>query len=305
MTEQQEKAKFRQAVDHTLASLEGDPFLYQCVAARCHKEEKSVKKMMPRSIVLAVLVVLCLSTVAVAAVMLNYSPETSALKLARETVMDKYGLSQTVLGLFTHDMRTTEGCMVFEFRCDVVDVDGQEIAGRYIVTVPDNGEPTATWSYDAADPDVWQSGDMNAPIWGPVQLETFLRDRTHAGTVDYHVIIEDDMLPAVTPTPAPVFAVPPVWTVEPDVAPDANDLTEEQARELAVAALADSYALTTGDVANMDVFYCTLQESFGGAHQWHVNAYLYRDGYDWNMYVVIDAVTGEIIDIGMQTGGNG
>ena len=42
MTEQQEKAKFRQAIDHTLTSLQGDSFLYQRVAARAEEGEKKV-----------------------------------------------------------------------------------------------------------------------------------------------------------------------------------------------------------------------------------------------------------------------
>ena len=305
MTEQQEKMRFREAIDHTLIGLEGNPFLYQRVAAQVEKGEKKMKASFARCIVIALIVVMCMSTVAVAAMMLNYSPEASALKLAMEAVMDKYGLSQTALGLFTHDVRAPDEGMVFEFRCDVVAVDGHEVAGRYIVTVPEKGEPAAAWSYDAADPAIWQSGDMDAPIWGPVQLETFLRERTHAGTVDYRVNIRDDAVSAATPTPAPVFDTAPVWTVEPDVVLDANDLSEEQARELAVAALTDTYRLTDDDALQMDVFRCDMRASSEGDHQWHVNAYLYHDGYDWNMYVIIDAVTGEIIDIGMQTGGNG
>ena len=44
MNEQQEKVKFRQAIDHTLTSLEGNPFLYQRVVARAEEGEKKVKK---------------------------------------------------------------------------------------------------------------------------------------------------------------------------------------------------------------------------------------------------------------------
>lgn len=44
MNEQQEKADFRKAIDHTLMSLEGNPFLYQRVAARAEEGEKKVKK---------------------------------------------------------------------------------------------------------------------------------------------------------------------------------------------------------------------------------------------------------------------
>ena len=306
MSEQQEKAKFRQAIDHTLTGLEGNPFLYQRVTALAEKGDDLVKKRFVKTFVIVMLAVLCMSTVALAAVMLNYSPAVNALKQAREAVMKKYDLTHTTLGLFAYDLSQTDEGTVVEFRCDMCREDGRELAGRYTVTIPKKGNVAVAWTYDDVDPAVWQSGDMNAPVWGQPQLENFLRDRTNGGTVTYCVVMDEGVSSVATPTPVPVSDTGLEEIVMQTVTPVAGELDEAAARKLAGAALADSFDLTENDLEQMDIFRCELQQtSEGTARLWHVNAYLYHDGYDWNMYVVIDAATGEIVDIGMQTGGNG
>lgn len=306
MTEQENKEKFKQAIDHTLSGLQGDPFLYQRVAANAEKGAKTVKNHFPKGLVIALIVILCMSTAALAATVLNYSPTASALKQARQAVMDKYGLTHTTLGLFTYDISMTDGAVVIVFRSDVLDESGQEVAGCYTVTVPDDGDPVAVWTYDHIDPAVWQSGDMNSNVWGQPQLESFLRDKTEGGTVIYSVIQDDGFASGVTPSPAPVMEAELVEIVIAEVSPGPDDLSETAVRELASVALADSFGLAEDELARMDVFHCELKQVEGYATRlWHINAYLQRDGYDWNMYVVIDAATGEIVDIGMQTGGNG
>lgn len=67
MTQQQEKAHFKQAIDHTLSGIEGDPFLAQKVLARAEKGEKPVKYHIPKVVVFALIALLCMGTVAVAA----------------------------------------------------------------------------------------------------------------------------------------------------------------------------------------------------------------------------------------------
>lgn len=67
MTEQQEKTRFRQAVDHTLSGIQGDPFLTQRVLARAEKGAKTVKYHFPKGMVIALIALLCMGTVAVAA----------------------------------------------------------------------------------------------------------------------------------------------------------------------------------------------------------------------------------------------
>ena len=66
MTEQQEKARFRQAIDHTLSDIQGDAFLAQRVLARAEKGAKPVKYHIPKAVVFALIALLCMGTVAVA-----------------------------------------------------------------------------------------------------------------------------------------------------------------------------------------------------------------------------------------------
>lgn len=66
MNEQQEKAKFRQAIDQTLVSLEGDPFLYQRVTALAEKTVAKAEHMVRKVVVIALIAILCMATMAVA-----------------------------------------------------------------------------------------------------------------------------------------------------------------------------------------------------------------------------------------------
>lgn len=67
MTEQQQKARFKQAIDHTLSSIQGDPFLAQRLLARAEKGAKPMKYHIPKTIVIALITLLCMGTVALAA----------------------------------------------------------------------------------------------------------------------------------------------------------------------------------------------------------------------------------------------
>ena len=71
MNEQQEKVKFREAIDHTLTGLEGDPFLHQRVLAQTEKGEKPVKMKWMKTAVIALIVALFMGTVALAGGMLG------------------------------------------------------------------------------------------------------------------------------------------------------------------------------------------------------------------------------------------
>lgn len=66
MNEQQDKAKFQQAIDHALSGLEGDPFLAQRVAAHAEKGERKMNFRLTKGFAVALIVVLCMGTAAVA-----------------------------------------------------------------------------------------------------------------------------------------------------------------------------------------------------------------------------------------------
>ncbi len=306
------KTDFRQLVDRDLSGLRWDEERQARVLASLEpKGGTSVKRKMTMSLAFA-LVLMMMASVALAAVVLNYSPQAKALTMARNAVIETYGLTHTTLGLFTYDMSMTEGQTVIVFHSDVVDEQGEHLAGEYTVTIPDGGAPVAVWSHDDVDPAIWQSGDMNAPVWGQPQLETFLQDKTNGGTVDYNAVLDDGAVTYSmnTPEPPAMEGDGPIVEFETieiaQVTPGPDELTETAVIELAREALMESFGLSEGEAARIDFFSCVLQQ-FGDykPRTWQINAYLNQDGYDWNMYVNLDAETGEILDIGMSTGGNG
>ncbi len=68
MTEQQEKERFRRAIDTTLSGLKGDPFLAQRVIAIAEKGEKPMKYHIPKALVIALIALLCVGTAVAAGV---------------------------------------------------------------------------------------------------------------------------------------------------------------------------------------------------------------------------------------------
>lgn len=62
-----DKKEFQQAIDTTLSGLQGNPFLYQRVAAHAEKGEQYMRYKMPKGLVIAVVLILCMATVAMAA----------------------------------------------------------------------------------------------------------------------------------------------------------------------------------------------------------------------------------------------
>ncbi len=67
MNEHQEKQRFKRAIDHTLSGMTGDPFLYQRVMTKAEKGDMKVKYAIPKGVVIALIVVLCMGTAAMAA----------------------------------------------------------------------------------------------------------------------------------------------------------------------------------------------------------------------------------------------
>ena len=235
--------------------------------------------------------------------MISGSSSADALKQARNAVMDKYGLTQTTLGMFQHNLYLLEDETVVSFHTDVADANGNGLTGEYTVTIPDGGSPVVSWTFDHVDPAVWQSGELDAPIWGQPQLARFLQDRSTGAETNYTANLDEAGVTYVAVGPgAPTDEDENelVEIVVSEVQPGPDDLSETAAMEMAHA------ALTEDDLAQENFFRCELQQYGGYATRtWQIEAQLLKDGCSWNVSVVIDAATGEILDIGMSIGSNG
>lgn len=301
------KNDFRQLVDRNLSGLRWDGQRQARVLASLEpKGGTTMKRKLTMALALA-LAMLMLASVAVAAVVLTYSPGASVLKQARDAVVDKYGLTYETLGLFDHSLYLMENESTVIFHSNVVDAQGNTLTGEYTVTIPDEGALAVSWTFDGVAPSVWQTGDMDSPVWGQPQLERYLKDKEKGEEAMYFAAEDDgNVTYEVGVTPVPSAEVEIVEVVISKVEPGPNDLTREEAIALAGAALMDSFALTEEQIAMTDFFFCELEQLGEYATRtWRIHACYAQEDIDMGMYVLIDASTGEIIDIDLTTGGNG
>lgn len=302
------KNEFRQLVDRRLSDLQWDEQRTRRVLQALEPEGgKVMKRKLTLSLVLVTAIAL-MASVAFAAVTLIYSPSANAVNQARSVLIEQYGLTHTTLGLFMQGLSMDDDVITVTFDGDWMAAYGGN-AGNYTVTLRD-GEVIASWTHDEADPALWQTGNLDAPIWGQPQLEAFLRERDLSVTgIDVPDADEGSVtyeLAACTPEPAPAEEPEVVHIQIIEVMPSPDDLPKDKALAIARAALMESYGLSETQMADdVDIASCRLlQIGDYSPRVWSISAWCQMDGFDWNMLVEINASTGEVITVYMQTGGN-
>lgn len=294
------KNDFRERADLALSSLQWDEQHTRRVLRAL--DEKGVRPMKKKfSIALVMMLILSLLTVgALAVAALNWSPQASAVNQARQALMDEYALTQETIALFHDACGNTEDGWEVVFRSGGVH---ESLAGEYTVTITD-GAVDASWSYDYLDKALWENGSLDAPVWGQPQLYRYLHDDTEEAReiniARWHASATLAPGTAANPTPTPIPADPAdteafVYTsVEPD----------PQAREIAVAAMMETYQFAESDIAAgewLDDFIYTQD----GRTMRSMTLYLVRDGVEYLCSVDVDAQTYAIHSIEASTGGNG
>ena len=273
------------------------------------------------SLVLALAILLTLlATTALAVALIRYAPRVNAETQARQLLMAEYGLTRETLGLFTSEVTEEGGETVVTFTPALWE---DEFTGVYTVRFQD-GKATASWTYDDIDPALWQDGDFAAPVWGPAQLAAYLaQDAENKPSLPYeqaHIRDNDDRLAMVDALPTPDPDVDAafwdgqqwialtwdsereMWIYDGDWSE--GNLTLDEAMSISRAALRELYDLTESQAAEIDFFNAILAPQ-DGARIWDLHAFLYLDGVDLNLYAEIDAQSGEVLRIGLETGGNG
>lgn len=290
MTEQENRARFRQAVDHTLSGIEGDPFLAQRVMANARKGEKTMKYRIPRGLVIALLVLLCMGTVAVAAVLVNYSPEMRAQKQAMEALCGKYGLTRSSLGLFTVTYAEDEQGVHVWYRANSY-LPTERIGDYHVLIAEDKAE--VSWTHDDKERILWDSGDPESPYWGEKQLQAYL----HAENP--HEWLQTYLAPAKEEADLPNFYDTLDFVV---VEQETGDMPFRDAQDLADAALMDFYGMTEKEVASYDHFLDPrILLCADGRRLWEVTI----AGEEICFQILVDTQTGEIVHIMVTTGGVG
>lgn len=287
--------------------------------ARSSSPALPARRKLSMAVALAALLTL-LATTALAVALIRYAPKVSLETQARQLLMAQYGLTRETLGLFSSDVTEEAGESVVTFTAAMW---ADELTGIYTVRFR-NGEATASWSYDDMDPALWQGADFAAPVWGPPQLAAYLAEGAHHNASLTYTIphIRDaseqlalnDELPDPDPDVDAAFWDGQRWIAQTwdseremwiyDGEWVEGDLTLDGAIEISRAAFRELYSLTEAQAAEIGFFDAILATK-DGIRIWYFHAFLYLDGIDLNFFTEVDAQSGEVLRIGLETGGNG
>lgn len=220
-----------------------------------------------------------------------YSPEMTALKIANTLMYEKYGFTWRTLGVLAAEITSAENNTVVTYRSHLLPPSRM---GEYTVTITGD-QAEITWTHDGADAAQWQSGDPESACWGSAQIEAYLAQgggERNRWLKPYFAANEQPADPPAMYDEAFTLA-----------ASSDSDIPLEQARTAADAALVEIFALSAEEVAKLDrtVDAFTVQDGEGRRRLWSLT---YAD-YESCFYLLIDAVTSEVVYITHQAGGNG
>ena len=295
MNEQQDKARLRHALDMTLSGLNGDPWLKGRVLQSAKGEQPKMKRKMSLGLVLVI--VLALLTAVALATGLIFSPRYDAVRLANEALEAQYGITPTMMTvLYRADpVPDADGNDVITYRS--MEDQWAEQLGVYTVTVRD-GKAEAVWSHDGEP----ISEGFSSPVWGAEQIALILSDYA-AACQAAHI----DDTPIAMPSPEEIADNQRRRKEDAATAKARAKLTPEEARRLALEAIAQVYSLTDSQrtalytVDDEDASYYGMEN---GVPVLHICYYEQGDGQYW---VTVNVETGVIEDVLYDSGlaGNG
>lgn len=305
MKENEQRKEIRDAIDHRLSSLQGNPRLAQRIIAGSKGEQPIMKKKISMGLALAIVSVL-IATAALAAGLI-FSPRYDAAKLANKAMLDTYGITEKMMTVFYRESKQNDDASVL---VTYSSVEGIRQLGIYTVTVKD-GKAEAAWSYDGED----TSDGLEAKAWGAEQVEMLVTDYPEVMR-----FLLDRTTPPVVGGAENSPATPPISeeAYQKSFAENkanvlaAAKITLSQAKECAVKALESEYGLSNWQIT-------LLQISDEDATYWledgkpTVSLYYHlSQGEEWvdkdGIYVVtVNLETGMIEDIIYDSGlaGNG
>ena len=236
------------------------------------RERKRVFRGAPlRAFVLALALLLALATAAVA-LTLHFSGRLDARLLARQAVMEKYGLTEEMLDLFAYTPAEegTDGTARFAATGEYY-----EQLGVYTVRRAAAGGLETAWSHDGADAALLTSGSLASSAWGAKQLERILalyRERTANWTTALNpagLTLEERAA-----LDAPLLEIQEAGMLI-HIAPGEGDLSPSEAETIARRTIAERYGVSlealSAHSARIDFFL------YGGANRREYRVDL--DGY--------------------------
>ncbi len=161
--------EFQKLVDRSLSGLEWDEAMRRKTLITIGREEKAVKRISTRVVVVAAVLCLCICMTALAAGIV-FSRNVDAVKLSDEALYKKYGITSEMQTYFNRIVEEKgEEHIVYYAGVGAYEY----VLGEYTSVVAD-GKAEITWSHDGED----TAGGFDAKAWGAVQLSEMLKEGT-------------------------------------------------------------------------------------------------------------------------------
>lgn len=248
-----------------------------------------MKRMLMKTVALAAALLLLTSALADAPV---YSPEVAAQKLAIAAMYEKYGFTPQTIGVFTPIITVGEAETRVLFRSYFL--PGSRL-GEYEVVIRGD-DVTITWSHDGEDVSAWQPGDPECPCWGPEQILAY--EAQGIGKRDDWIKAYYAEGEAAQDEPTSIWL-----ELGLDLAPEAEgDLTRDEARQIACAAMMDVYGLTEAETEKL---YAGCEKQIVLAEDGRRFRELHFADAFKGFALLVNAQTGEVFHIYLFAGGNG
>lgn len=216
-----------------------------------------------------------------------------AVHLARQAVMDKYGLTLQTLGVFRDDCQLTDtGWVVRFFTTGLIN---RRLAGEYTVE-KSNGFISTSWTHDGVDVSVYADGSLNRVAWGHQQI-LYARTEGHAEAMSINQVLN---AAEGTEIDYDYFEGTELWgDVLNDTAAAEGDIPVDAALDMVFDALSHHFALNPEELSftmsdPLLPEHGSLRQSASGIRVWVFHPTLTMDGVNYYTAVFINAQTGEL-----------
>lgn len=310
-----ERNEFQQLVDHQMGNIEWDSRKSRAVLRKLRQGNPAPRRHVSRyvltfaALAAAVFLVAFSIThrqaepdvvVATQPVELTIQPpiatpdsRAEAVHLARQAVMEKYGLTLQTLGVFRDDCQLTDtGWVVRFFTTGLIN---RRLAGEYTVE-KSNGFIAVSWTHDDVDASVYADGSLNRVAWGHQQI-LYARTEGHAEAM---AINRELNAAEGTEIDYDYYEGTELWG---DKLHDATaidgDISVDSAIDTAFIALAHHFALDAEQL-NLAIGdpllpeHASLHQSDAGIRVWVFHPTLTIDGVNYYTAVFINSQTGEL-----------
>ena len=206
---------------------------------------------MKKMIALLLTLALCASFAFSAAADALFTEACRATILARNALMDKYGLTQSLCAYFEESVAAADDGYTVTFYAANEDLD--YVLGRYTVSVTGD-TALASWSWDGKENPYADFG-LASSAWGKDQLTEIWLINKQTSDMQHYAMIAVNLAKAAGFGDGYIAEIPEIWDTEDPIPydPTLATLSNDECRAIALRGLQEAYGLSDKRLAQLRV----------------------------------------------------